>query len=178
MKNLEKIILLILWVLCAISFTLTTFKGYSFELANWLGLAGLVLSLVLFYFFPQKKFEIMFGLLCIGSLNIFSFSNFFFGGFTFRIGKLMSPGIQFISFVLLLILILNRREDFRLMLSKIIGTSEDDQEFAFENEVRLFKKKFEGLSTEAIQIKMEQKLSPEAQKALELILKERENEAK
>ena len=135
-------------------------------LKKYIGFSLLLISSILF--FTNRKFYKYFILLTI-IIGVIGFISFSLTVYTFGIGLIE---IQLIPFVALIIYLYV----FKSKISSLLNNpkSEKEKQNDFENSKNRFKQKFKNLSESEIEIRLNEKLVPEAIKAL----KELKNELK
>lgn len=172
-KKIEAIILISLWVLSITTYSLALFNNYNLFSSDYFGLLGLVICSIIAFKKPQILFNSILLLLFFGLFNLVSFAYFFNVVFSFGISSFISPGIQIISLIFLSILIFIKREKFISSVRFIFQKNEEEKSRSADSLKIQFKKKFELLTNEEIEIKLKQNLTKEATKALQEIKEER-----
>jgi len=173
LKKTENLILLLLWVLSASTFTAALLTNYNLFNSDYVGIAGLLIVTTVFIFKPEKKIEALLFLLIIGTFNLASFIYFFNLVFTFSIGTLVSPGIQILSLLFFSLLVLKKKSKVIKIVRYFLGNTEEDKKQAFERGKNTFKEKFAKLSEEEINSRLASNLQPEAKQALIELKKEK-----
>lgn len=123
-KHTEIIILILLWVLSGATFTWAVAGNYNLFVSDYIGIAGLVVVSAIFAFKHSIKTEALLVLLALGTFNLASFVYFFNVVISFGFGTIVSPGIQILSLVLLVVLILARTGKVKEMVSFFYGKEE------------------------------------------------------
>ncbi|MGQ1786775.1 hypothetical protein [Saccharicrinis sp. GN24d3] len=175
LKNIENIILLILWTISLTTFPIALLNDYSLFPSDYFGFVGLVVVSTFSYLKPTKSFEALLVLLLLGLFNLLSFAYFINMVMTFGISIFVTPGIQLISLVFLIVLVAKRRNKTRLFYLKIFGLTEEDKEQSRKSSQNFFKRKFENLTDIEIENRLQEDLVPEAIEALVEIKEERKN---
>ena len=172
-KKTEIIILVILWIILLTTCLISILNDFVIYTSDFLGLIGLIIVTAIATLRPEKLFKSVFVLLLLGLFNLVSFS--FSVRMVFRFGSSDSVnlGIQIISFVLLTVLLIRKREKVRKFYKEVFTQTEEEKEQSKNNFQNQFTAKFERLSDREIEIKLQQDLVPEAIKALEAIKEER-----
>lgn len=168
-KNIENLILLLLWTLSASTFTTALLRHYTLYNSDDIGLVGLVMVTTIFILKLQKKTEALLLLLVFGALNLVTFVYFFNFVFKFGFSIFVSPGIQLLSWVCLLILIFRRKDKTIGIVRYLFGETDGEQHNMAERQKLNFKARFSSLSDQEIQ----DDLHSHAKQALEEIKKER-----
>lgn len=174
-KKTEIIILAILWSMSLISYSIALLNNNVLFTSDYFGLAGLTLVTAIVCIKPEKAFQSVLMLLFSGLFNLLSFAYYFNVVITFGFSVLLTPGIQLISLVLLIVLIIKKRNKAGKFYRETFGLTEDKRENERKNAQNSFKIKFEQLSDMEIEIKLQQDLVPEAIAALNEIKAERKN---
>lgn len=172
-KSIENIILVLLWTLSLSTFTTALINNYALLNSDYVGIGGLIIATAIFFIRPDKKLESLLFLLILGTFNLASFIYFFNYVFTFQIATLKFPGIQMLSAILLIILVLKKRYEVLQIVRKISGTTEEDNKRIFTSRKMKFKEKFKNLSEKEINKHLENNLQPEARSALTELKKEK-----
>ncbi|MCH2236183.1 MAG: hypothetical protein MK078_18265 [Crocinitomicaceae bacterium] len=173
LKKTENLILLLLWILSASTFTTALLNNYNLFISDYIGIAGLLVVTTIFIFKPEKKIEALLFLLIIGTFNVASFVYFFNVVFTFGFGTLVSPGIQIVSLIFFTVLFLKRKNKMTKIVRYFLGTTEEDKLQAFEQRKNNFKERFKDLSEQEINTRLANDLQPEAKQALIELKKEK-----
>lgn len=175
MKKLNLYILVFLWTVLLSTFCYALANNYLLFLSDKLGFLGLSLATLIIVRKPKISPEVLLCLLLPGVLNILSFIYFFNPIFSFGISILVTPGLQLLSIVLLVILLTGNRGLLSKSLQFILATSKEDltsQSTATEN---IFLQKFEKFSNEELEKRLTDDLTPEAKSAIVQILKSRQS---
>jgi hypothetical protein len=174
-KKTEIIILAMLWSMSLTSYSIALLNNNVLFTSDYLGLAGLTLVTMIALIKPERSFQSVLMLLFSGLFNLLSFAYYFNVVITFGFSVLVTPGIQLISLVLLIVLIINKKNEAGKFYRETFGLTEDKRENERKNAQNSFKTKFEQLSDIEIDIKLQQDLVPEAIAALNEIKAERKN---
>lgn len=140
---------------------------YIFNPHQFVGLTLLGISFLLF-FLHRRTYRYLFGItLLLGTFNLI--------GFTAAITtiKFLSIPIQILIVPILLIFTWINKEKIESKLKSLFGATEEDLKSEANSKVERFKKKFENLSDEEIERRLNQKLVPEATEALKQIHQQR-----
>ncbi|MBI1184984.1 hypothetical protein GC194_11975 [bacterium] len=173
-RKTEVIILAILWAMSIVSYSIALLLNYVLYTTDYFGLAGLSIVTLRVLLRPEKSFQSVFILLLFGLFNLLSFAYFFNLIFTFGVSGWFTPGIQLISLVMLSILAIRKRNDVIQFYRETFGRTEKEEEDARKSTQIGFKTKFNNLTDNEIDLKLQQNLVPEAIEALKEIKKERE----
>jgi hypothetical protein len=171
----EILILVTLWIVSLTTYSIALMNDYVLYTSDYLGLIGLIVVSTISFFRPEKLLGSILILLILGLLNILSFAYFINLVMTFNITLFVTPGIQFISLGLLIILIIKKPQRFIEYYRETFGYSEQEREEIKQLAKERFKERFEKLSDEQIEINLKEKLVPEAIAALNEIKEERQN---
>ena len=174
-KKTEIIILAILWVMSLITFSIALLNNYVLYTSDYVGMIGLAIVTSIAYFKPEKSLQSVLILLFLGLFNLLSFAYFFNIVLTIGFSELVTPEIQLISFVFLIILIVRKRDEIGQLYRSTFVPSEEEKEKIRQSSQNQFKRKFEQLSDKDIENKLQQDLVPEAISALNQIKEERKN---
>ena len=140
---------------------------YIFNGQQYIGLALLGVSLILF-FTNRKTYKYIFGVtILLGLFNLIGFTTSFV-----TMNFLFIP-IQLIVIPILLIFTWINQEQIKPKVQSILGTTEEQILSESNSKISSFRKRFEKLSNEEIEIRLNQKLMPEALEALKQIQQER-----
>jgi predicted membrane channel-forming protein YqfA (hemolysin III family) len=169
----EFVILLILWLGSLITYSIALINNYDLYVSDYLGLGGLIIATTISVFKPEKALVSVIILLLLGLFNLLSFVYFVNVVISFGIVILVTPGIQLISLVLLIVLSIKEKEKVRELYQQTLGETEDEKENAKLNAKNRFKLNFEKLTDKEIDYRLEQGLVPEAIEALKEIKEER-----
>jgi len=172
----EILILVTLWIVSLTTYSIALINDYVLYTSDYLGLIGLILVSTISFFRPENLLGSILILLILGLLNILSFAYFINLVMTFNITLFVTPGIQFISLGLLIILIIKKPQKFIEYYRETFGYSEQEREETNHLTKERFKERFEKLSDEQIEINLKEKLVPEAIAALNEIKIERKKE--
>jgi hypothetical protein len=173
LKKTENLILILLWVLSVSTFTYAIPNNFSLFVSDYVGLAGLLIVTTIFLFKPERKTDVLLILLVFGTLNLASFIYFFNFVITFGFGTVVSPGIQILSLVCLTILIFKRKNRVFEISQYLFGKTEEERKDLFERQKERFKTKFDNLSEQDIDNRLQTDLQPAAKQALIEIKNER-----
>jgi hypothetical protein len=105
-------------------------NNYDLYISDYLGLGGLVIATTISAFKPEKALVSVIILLLLGLFNLLSFVYFFNFVISFGIVILVTPGIQLISLVLLIVLFIKEREKVSELYQQTFGETEDEKENA------------------------------------------------
>jgi len=172
-RQIENIIILILWVTIISTFPYALLNNYNLLLSDYLGLTGLsAVSLIAFYY-PKMTFKALMILLLLGVFNIFSFIYFINLVLTFGFSSIVTPGIQLFSLVLLLVLAYKKQVELSNLYKNLFGRTDEEIQQSKESLKNSFKLKFSTLSDTEIEIRLKNNLVEEARNALIEIHNER-----
>lgn len=155
-----------MWVSSIISYTCALLLNYQLYYSDYLGLSALTLVTAVSVLKKEWLLPSLFILLVFGMLNLVSFVYFInivvhFGFFH----KIYTPGIQFFSLILFFVLILFRRRIIIKQFANWFDLSDKNTESS-DNRKHYFLSRFEKLTLEEINKKLETPLVPEAIQAL------------
>jgi len=171
----ENRILLTFWIFSIITYSFALFNNYSLFLSDYMGLTGLTFVTLISVFYPKIIFNSLLFLLTLGLFNIFSFVYFFNFVLTFAIFSLISPGIQLLSLITLLVLFFKRKTEFRNLYISLFGRTEEEKKIDSENLKNSFKTKFSNMTDKEIELRLQDTLIEEARQALFELTNERKN---
>lgn len=178
MKNLKKteiVILIILWVMSLITCSIALFHNYILYTSDYLGFLGLTVVSLICLFKPEKRFQSVLTLLVLGFFNVLSFTYFFNIVMTFGFSVMVTPGVQLVSFVLIILLLIKRRKLVKKLYRQTFGQTKEERQQSKQTSKNRFKSKFEQLSDGEIENRLRQDLVPEAKFALTELMEERRN---
>lgn len=166
LKKTEHLIISILWCLLLITLLISWSLGLLFSLKNAMALTALTVVTIILYLSPKQAFKALFVLLLLGTFNLLEFAPIGFA-FTFGFQGVVSPGIQLVSLAFLFVLILKRSDIVKERYAQILGVNGEKK--VNVNTQNRFIQKFEKLSDDEIDRKLQEKLVPEAIHALQTI---------
>jgi hypothetical protein len=172
-KQTENLIIIILWLCVLATFPYALLNNYVLLSSDILGLTGLTFLTTLSIYNPKLKFKGLMILLLLGLFNLVSFVYFFNIAFSFGISTFLTPHIQLLSLILIVILVIKRANKFGAVWIKLFGQTEKETEQRKESLKNGFKSRFNKLTDEEIEKKLQNKLVEEARQALIEIQNER-----
>lgn len=173
LKKTEIIILLILWMLSLSSNGIALLNDYVLFPSDYLGMVGLFIVSTISFVKPERVLLSVIVLLILGLFNLVSFAYFFNWVFTFGFSVLLTPGLQLISLIALVVLFVSKRSEVAQLYRETIGQTKEEKERVVQYSQNRFKAKFERLNDQEIDLKLQQRLVPEAMAALNEIKEER-----
>ncbi|MFC4874816.1 hypothetical protein [Negadavirga shengliensis] len=174
-KRTENIIILTLWLTILSTYPYALLNDYNLFLSDYLGLAGLTIVTLIAFYIPKMTFKSLMVLLFFGLFNLFSFIYFINLVFTFGFASIVSPGIQLLSLILLLILAFKRQGELGIIWTNLFGQTDEEIQQNKDRMKDSFKVKFINLSDKEIENRLQNDLVGEARKALIEIQNERKN---
>jgi hypothetical protein len=124
----EILILVILWIVSLTTYSFALMNNYVLHTSDYLGLFGLIVVSTISYFRPEKLFGSILILLIFGLLNILSFAYFINLVMSFNFTVFVTPGIQLISLVLLIFLVIKKPERVIKYYRETFGYTEQERE--------------------------------------------------
>ena len=173
LRKTENLIIFLLWIGSLSTYTVALLSNYVLYNSDYCGLIGLTVVTLISILKPELTLKSLLVLLLLGVFNLVSFVYFFNLVFTFGFHVWVTPGIQFISLLLLGVLFLKKGNKIGEIYRNFMGTSEQDLEQNKINEKNYFKTKFESLSDNEIDRQLENDLVLSALEALKEIKEER-----
>jgi len=172
-KQTENIIILILWVTIISTFPYALLNNYNLLLSDYLGLTGLSAVSFIAFYYPKMTFKALIVLLLFGLFNVFSFIYFMNLVLAFGFSSIVTPGIQLLSLVLLLVLAFKRQVELSILWTILFGHTDEEMQQKKESLKNSFKLKFSTLSDTEIESRLKNNLVEEARIALIEIHNER-----
>lgn len=174
-KKIEILILSSLWVGALSTYSIALFNNYVLFNSDYLGLIGLTVATIFTIIKPNKSLPSVLIILILGLFNLLSFVYFFNVVLTFGFSGFVTPGIQLISLVLLVVLLITKKVEVFGFFQNIFEQTEEERKQTERNIQNSFIEKFEKLSDNEIDYKLGEGLVPEAIEALKKIKEERKN---
>lgn len=174
-KQTENIIILTLWLTILATFPYAILNNYNLFLSDYLGLTGLTILTAVSVYKPKLTFKCLTILLVLGLFNVFSFIYFVNIVFTFGFAAVVTPGVQLLSLILIVILIIKKNDKFSKFWIEQFGQTEEQIKENKESSKNNFKAKFGRLTDKEIETRLQNNLVDEARQALIEIQNERKN---
>ncbi len=169
LKKTEFIFIAFLWLTWLLSLSYDLLNNYEIYISDTLAGIGLVSVTLVFFLKPEKALGSLVVLLLLGVFNVLSFEYFVNILFTFRVGDFDLPKIQLFSLVALILLSVRKKVRIVALFHNTFSQSSTEKEEQIANAENHFKKKFENLSNEEIDLQLQKDLVPEAISALNKI---------
>lgn len=176
LKQIENIVLIILWLSSISSFSLALLANYNLMISDYCGLIGLSIVSIISIRTPEKTLMSLMILLVIGLFNLASFIYFINYVLSFGINDKFSISIQAYSLILLLLVLILEKKQIPQFINSLHKKKQNDEQELRSNKVNRFIVKFNKLSKSQLEFKLKEDIVPEAKEALLEILKRRQNQ--
>jgi hypothetical protein len=176
LNQIEHLIIFTLWLTIFATYPYALLNNYNLFLSDYLGLAGLTILTAVSFYNPKWTFKGLLILLFLGMFNAVSFIYFVNVVLTFGFSTILTPGIQLLSFILLVILASKRIDKFSDFWKRKNGQTAQEITQLKQHSKQRFKLKFNRLTNEEIENKLKDSLVEEAKEALVEIQIKRTND--
>jgi len=169
-RQTENLLLYLIWAILLV----TTSLSWKIPLAItfYFGLGGLIFTTLIFLFKPNLKTWAMITYSILATFGILSFDPITSMHFGFSIGSILVQ-IEIVPLTILIVLLLKRKKWLSKELDTLKANQDSNRQEKLQQRTSEYRDKFEKLTTDQIELKLQNDLQPEAQKVLTEILEER-----